>query len=335
MQRLDDQKYIRKFDKKNLTHEIIHMPQNILWGYEDCKIRYSDKFEINREYDRVLIIAEKDDQFAAEIVQEAFHRSINLEICYPDNPHYFSENDLIVFMDYAGVDPFMDELFYDVSDNMNDLAIISNQFHELDSKANMLQVDLKERDSELTLPYKFTALLKTLEIYKVIPSQAGVIKEVIASLISRAGALAAHVNSSGNFGKISAAHLSGKLPFFIAENRNLEKLANSWQNLMIKRAQVTAFSGTSSELIKDGKLNIAIKDFDNIIPIFIKRFGEQKHYQKYSIALCETLSNQQKNFLEFYAEGNSLISEYFSLIYLGEMISCYLAILNEQDPADK
>jgi glucose/mannose-6-phosphate isomerase len=331
MKRLDNAEIIKKYDKKNYCHNIIHMPQNIFWGYDKCKINLTDTFEA-KKYERVVIFSSANDLISAKLIKEAFHKIAKISVFTIDTKVFYDRNDLVILLDYNLSDDNSLKIYNSFAKIECDFAIISTE--KLELTKNSMQVVLNKMEKELALPYTFTALIKVLESYKIIPSQADEIKSVIASLITRAGALAEHVDTNYNFGKLSAEKLENKIPFFVAENRDLENLALIWQKLFSKRVKTITFYGVNKDILRDKTFPLMLDKFDNLLPVIIKRFNEKSKNRKYTDELLQLVSTSGKNFLEFFVEGNSIITEYFSLIYLAEITSSYVAILNEKDPSN-
>ena len=77
-----------------------------------------------------------------------------------------------------------------------------------------------------------------------------------------------------------------------------------------------------------------VKGFENFfIPIILKKLNDEKKFQKRINAFKKILKKNNTEYLEFFVEGENLIEEIFSLIYLGDMISYYLAILQKVNPS--
>jgi glucose/mannose-6-phosphate isomerase len=70
------------------------------------------------------------------------------------------------------------------------------------------------------------------------------------------------------------------------------------------------------------------------IPIFLSNLEESSDYSKRVRFFKELLMEEGVDYLDFYSEGESYIEKAFSLIYLGDMISYYLALLQEVDPTE-
>jgi hypothetical protein len=88
MKRLDNAEIIKKYDKKNYCHNIIHMPQNIFWGYDKCKINLTDTFEA-KKYERVVIFSSANDLISAKLIKEAFHKIAKISVFTIDTKVFY------------------------------------------------------------------------------------------------------------------------------------------------------------------------------------------------------------------------------------------------------
>ncbi|HOD54447.1 MAG TPA: SIS domain-containing protein, partial [Candidatus Cloacimonadota bacterium] len=64
----------------------------------------------------------------------------------------------------------------------------------------------------------------------------------------------------------------------------------------------------------------------------LRFFNEENNYEKRIRVFKKLLNEQNIDYLEFFADGDIPLTKVFSLIYLGDMISFYLAILNQTNP---
>ena len=335
MKILDKPAEIAKIDSSNLCHKIIHMPQEILWGYEKSEVESSVDFSPETaHYQQVIIVATSADFFAAEIIWAQYQSELALQICLPEDLPPWNEENLYIFLDYLGENSKLKQLLQTALTRNCAVASIGTQANLFAASTAMLSLKLPSgKLPRLALPYTFTALIRILEEYQLIPSQKKIIKQVVASLICRAGALASHVDSEVNFGKNSAAKLYKKLPLIISDDYRFRFLAKHWQQQFHLNSKVPAFYGSIEQFSQDRQHELLLKNFDNIRPIFLKRFCNLASDKQPLAEFAAYLGSRNIEYLEFYTEGESLISEYFSLIYLGDMISCYLAILYQRDPA--
>jgi len=333
---LDKASEIARLDSSGMSHNIIHMPQDILWGYEKSTVEFSADFARDLgSKKRVIIVAARQDIFAAEIIYAQYSASLKLDLSLPEDLKAIDENALYIFLDYAGQNEKLAKLLEQVVEKNCPIGLVGSAAVLPSGCHNSLCVKLAQgKLSRMALPYTFTALIRIMEEFQIVPSQAKLINQIVASLITRAGALAAHVKSDLNFGKISAQKIAGKIPLIISDDHQLRFLAKYWKQQFNLNSKIPAFYGDILPFSQDQQHRLLIKNFDNIIPIFIKRFANISANNQHLEDFIQYLSLQKKEYLEFYTEGKNMVSEYFSLIYLGAMISCYLAFLQQKDPAE-
>ena len=181
--------------------------------------------------------------------------------------------------------------------------------------------------------FLFFSIVKILEEYNIIPNQKETVDRLVAQLVQKAGAISYNKEFKENLAKISAEKMNNKIPIFYAEQPELFPLAYRWKCQVNENAKYPAFCNNFPELshneIEGWESSISQSNF---IPVFLQRLSTQKEYAKHINAFKELMANNGVDYLEFFVEGETVIEEIFSLIYLGDMISFYLAILQNTDP---
>jgi len=176
-------------------------------------------------------------------------------------------------------------------------------------------------------------LVRILEAFNIIPKAEEQVKRIIGNLVQKAGAIADSVEQDKNFAKLSAENIYGKIPIIYSTNPTLNPIAYRWKCQINENAKQPAFFNTFSEMNHN---EIEGWEADNhnykFIPIFINKFKDDSYYQKRVLAVKKLLDQKQVKYLDFFVEGETIIEECFSLIYLGDMISFYLAILYQTNP---
>ncbi|MFN7171033.1 MAG: SIS domain-containing protein, partial [Candidatus Omnitrophota bacterium] len=74
------------------------------------------------------------------------------------------------------------------------------------------------------------------------------------------------------------------------------------------------------------------KTLKRFIILLLRDNQEQERIRRRIEITKEIFCRNGFKFKEIYAEGNSLLTRIFSLIYLGDYVSYYLALLNRVDP---
>ncbi|HPR18029.1 MAG TPA: SIS domain-containing protein, partial [Candidatus Cloacimonadota bacterium] len=147
--------------------------------------------------------------------------------------------------------------------------------------------------------------------------------------------IAESVPAEMNLAKDTALHLNGKIPVIYSSFPELYPLAYRWKCQINENAKYPAFCHTFSELNHNEIEGWEVQGLeDKFLPIILGLMQEKPQIQKRKNIMKELFQKRNIEFLEFFAEGESLIEQIFSLIYLGDMVSYYLAILREVDPTE-
>ena len=191
----------------------------------------------------------------------------------------------------------------------------------------------KDYPPRSAIGYLFFSLMKILEIFEIIPDHTKAVRAVVANLVKKAGAICNDNPLEKNIAKNSAQQIQGKIPMIYSSNPQLAPLAYRWKCQFNENAKYPAFQHTFPEMnhneIEGWE---AVKYKDIFIPIILTKFNEEPQYKNRIKAFKRILKNSNIKYLEFFAEGDRFIEEIFSLIYLGDMISYYLAVLENVDP---
>jgi len=179
----------------------------------------------------------------------------------------------------------------------------------------------------------FFSLLKILEQFQIIPSQAVEVEKTIGIMMLKAAALAARNPFQSNLAKSSASTISGKIPLIYSAIPEFASVAYRWKCQINENAKYPAFYHTFPEMNHNEIEGWEIAGmYDTFIPIFLAPMTLTDRYAKRIEVFKSLLSERKQPWLEFYAEGDNFIVQAFSLIYLGDMISYYLGILQEVNP---
>jgi len=205
--------------------------------------------------------------------------------------------------------------------------------------------------------YLFFSLLKALEILGIVKNHHDQVEVVVASLMQKAGSLCLKSGVEKNLAKSTAETIFGKIPIIYSSSPLLYPVAYRWKCQINENAKLPAFchslpemlhneiegweSNNSSPLYEGGLGGIS----QQFIPIFLRLFDDEQVYSDRVNKFQGLLSKQGIEFLEFYGDPSvspvptesvdgGLLCSIFTLIYLGDMISFCMGILNEIDPTE-
>jgi len=333
---LNDLDRIKELDKKDMYHNIIHMPEMVLMAYE-LKISNEQKIgEIEADsLNRVVVLGSGTASLCGEIVKSAFTKSVIIEVVEGFELPYLDKRTLVILLDYYGIDAKTIATLEKLHDSPAQVAVITSRA-ELMQSANLDYSNLiipDDLSSRSAIAYNVFSIVKFLEAYKLIPNQAGVVVKTIANLINKAGAIAKVVPDSKNFAKSAAMRLQGKIPVIYACSPQLKPLAKRWKQQFNSNSKIPAYWNGIPDIINNEVEGWQSCDLiQNFIPIILNDFTMDEKYRSAVSDFKVYLNKLNVEYLDFFVEGESTIEKIFSLIYLGDMLTFYLGILTEKNP---
>ncbi|MFQ5709095.1 MAG: bifunctional phosphoglucose/phosphomannose isomerase [bacterium] len=143
-----------------------------------------------------------------------------------------------------------------------------------------------------------------------------------------------HPAIANNKAKAISLKLQGRIPLIYASVAGFEAVALRWKAQLDENSKVMAFCNVFPELNHNeimgyGPLQEISQQFQ---VISLKDRNDHPQVQKRMAITREIIEKGSNPVIEVESEGNSLLARMFSLIYLGDMVSFYLAILNQVNP---
>ena len=335
---LDDIKKMKQLDPDDMYNKIIHLPEQILKSYFESQIHSPLNFSKLKlkNIDKVIICGMGGSAISGDIAKAAFGNKLPFEVVKDYKIPFLNKNTLVIILSYSGnTEETVSCLKQAISETKFIGAITSEgKVKEIvDENYCWLEL-LPGLPPRSAIGYLFFSLMKLLEIFEIIPNHSKRVKSVVTNLMKKAGAIAYDVPIEKNLAKSSAEKIKGKIPIIYSSNPQFTPLAYRWKCQINENAKYPAFHHTFPEMNHNEVEGWEVEGFESyFIPIILKRFKEEPQYQKRIDAFKKLLRNRNVEYLEFFVEGDFLVEEIFSLIYLGDMISVYLAILQRVDPS--
>ena len=149
----------------------------------------------------------------------------------------------------------------------------------------------------------------------------------------KAGAISRGVKTEFNLAKQAALVMNEKVPLIYSSNPAYAPIAYRWKCQINENAKYPAFHHTFPEMNHNEIEAWENKKFNKLfIPLFIANLDDEENYAKRNAFFKKLMTAEGVEYLEFYAEGSSFFEKAFTLIYLGDIISYYLAILQQVNP---
>ncbi|MFQ5675425.1 MAG: bifunctional phosphoglucose/phosphomannose isomerase [bacterium] len=143
-----------------------------------------------------------------------------------------------------------------------------------------------------------------------------------------------HPDVENNFAKRIARRLKDKVPLIYGAVAGFEPVAMRWKGQLCENSKVLAFCNVFPELNHNevmgwGPLEEINQRFQ---VVFLHDRDDHDQVKKRMQITKEIIEKYSEEIIEVESRGESLLARIFSLVYLGDMVSLYLAIVNQVDP---
>lgn len=185
------------------------------------------------------------------------------------------------------------------------------------------------------LGYGFFTLLSALSKIGVIGDKSKDVREAIRGLERlRDTSLALTVRGRKNIAKDIARKIYMKMPVIYSEAGHLDAVGTRWRGQLAENAKTIASSNlfpemTHNEIVGWEHPEKALK---NLAVIMLRDRGDDPRTAKRMDIVMKVMASLGVKVIEVNSRGKGLLSRVFSLIYIGDYVSLYLAILNKCDP---
>lgn len=336
---LNNNKFISEIDTKDMYHKIIHMPEHVFMAYNETEPIIPETFdkETLSSIKNVVICGMGGSAVSGDIAEVAYGKNIPIKVVKNYNIPFLDENTLVIIMSYSGNTAETVSCLKQATSITKHIAAVTagGQVKEIVQGTYPFFNLPAGNPPRSAIAWLFTGLVKILELFDIITDQQQSMKKIIANLVKKAGALCIDCPSEQNIAKRAATTLVDKIPIIYTSEPQLFPLAYRWKCQFNENSKHPAFANTFPEMNHNEIVGWENQKMNsNFIPIILTRFNEKPEYSKRIIAFKGLMTKSKVEYLEFYLEGDSVIEEIFSLIYLGDMISYYLAILKSVNPTD-
>jgi glucose/mannose-6-phosphate isomerase len=183
------------------------------------------------------------------------------------------------------------------------------------------------------LAYSFFPMLIALSKQGLIKSQKKALKETV-SLLHEKSLLYNDPENSVNTAVTVARALQGKLPVVYSSADRFDTVNLRWRGQISENAKTLAYGHVFPELNHNEIVGWeCLKDITGRIHILLLRDRDDHPRVQQRMQITKgIIGHIPDGVTEVYSEGITLLARLFSLVYLGDWTSYYLAMLNGVDP---
>ncbi len=252
-------------------------------------------------------------------------------------PEYVGKNSLVIISSYSGNTEETTSAYKDAIKRKAKIFCIT-------SGGEVERIAKKYKHPYIKIPgglppraalgYSFFPTLIALSKLGFIKNQKKEIKETLALLNTLSTRYSNH-GAADNLALNLASTLHGKLPLIYSGADKFDTVNVRWRGQIAENAKTLAFGHVFPELNHNEIVGWEmLKDIMKKIHVIILR--DKEDYKRIQLRMDiskEIIGGQADGITEVYSEGKSLLARTFSLLYLADWLSFYLAMLNGVDPS--
>ena len=336
---LDDAKKIKALDKSNMLDLLLDL---------DNQLREAKKIGENFEPKNLSIDGVNNIVFTglggsaigADLIRSYTADEIKVPIIVNRNytlPKFIDERTLLFVSSYSGnTEETLSAYEIGKSKKARILTISSNG--QLEGLARKDGIDFVKIPTgfppRCALGYSFVPPLMVLCKLGFIGNKSNEIDEMADILSRLKNELGVDTLSDSNIAKKIALTLHRKFPVIYGSNDHVDVAVTRWRGEFAENSKHLASSHFFPEMNHN---EIVGWDFpsellNQFVVIFLRDTGDHKRVAKRMDITKEILDKKGIKTLEVISQGRGLLSRIISLIYIGDMVSFYLAVLNGIDP---
>jgi glucose/mannose-6-phosphate isomerase len=335
---------IEQYDPSNMRKLIADFPQQVK---EAVAIGKKFSCSLNGSSVRNIVVSGLGGSAIGGDILRAYSSGV-LRVPFFVNRHYYlpgfvDSHSLVVTASYSGNTEETLAVHRDAMKKKATIVCISSN-GEISARARKFKQPLITIPGGLppraALGYSFFPVLLLMHKLKFIPSPENDITETI-SLLEKKSKLFNNPSGKNNPALDLARKLHGKLPIIYSAADKFDVVNLRWRGQMSENAKVLAYGNVypemnHNELVGWSKSfhagNTATPHMDEMAVVYLR---DKQDYQRVRMRMDITKKIIEKcayEAIDVHSEGTSLLARMFSLIYLGDWVSYYLAILNHVDP---
>ncbi|MCK4649409.1 bifunctional phosphoglucose/phosphomannose isomerase [bacterium] len=333
---LDNLRDIRRYDRKDMACLLANFPDQC---FRAIKIALSSPLPSYKKIDGILVCGMGGSGIGGEILKSVVERELKIPLVVNKDyhiPEFVGPKTLVFSVSYSGNTEETLSAYREIAKKKAKMVAITTggRLARLAKRNKVPIISIPPGlPPRVSLGYLFFSLLITLERLGLVKSKKRECQETLRLLKDLKKKLSLSSRVSSNQAKRIALRLHQNLPL-IYTSPILSPVGLRWKGQLSENSKVLAFSNTFPEL--NHNEIVGWKCLPGVLKrcyLIILRDREDSSRIRRRIEITSKIIRREAKGLDFlYSKGSSLLVRLFSLIYLGDWVSYYLAILNRVDP---
>ncbi len=340
MHLLDDREKIKRIDRGGMYDRIYKFPSQFEDALKLTKQTPLPQWGKN-QIKTIVVAGLGGSAIGGDLVRSYLAERLDIPFLICRNytlPNFVDSSSLVFVSSYSGNTEETISAFEDASKHKAKIICISTngQVESISSEHKIPCVRLpKGFQPRAALGYCFVPILTMLEKLGLVRGEEEHIREAKDLLEENRNKYPIEVDAGKNEAKKLAIKLHGRLPIIYASNDHFDAVSYRWKGQFCENAKMLAFSNVFPEFNHNELVGWKVlSDYRDYLIVIILRDREDHPRIGRRMEIVKHIIEKQKvEVIEIGSRGESLLSRMFSLIQLGDFVSFYLAILNQEDPS--
>ncbi len=329
---------INQFDSKGMRNLILNFPKQV---EEAIGIGMASKVKLNtKKIEHIVVSGLGGSAIGGDLLRAYCADKCDVPVIV--NRHYYfpefvGKNTLVIISSYSGNTEETTASYKNAIKRKAKIFCITSggEVEKLAIKHNHPYIKIPGGfPPRAALGYSFFPTLIALSKLGFIKDQKKEIKETLALLNTLSARYSNH-DAADNLALNLASKLNGKLPLIYSAADKFDTVNTRWRGQITENAKTLAFGHVFPELNHNEIVGWEVlKDIMKNIHVVILR--DKDDYKRIQLRMDVTkgiINDLADGVTEIYSGGKSLLARMFSLLYLADWLSFYLAMLNGVDPS--
>jgi len=328
---------IRRIDAANMRELIVRLPEQIL---DALRIVRSTEITVQtRRIRNIVVTGLGGSAIGGDLLRSYSAGEIRVPMVINRNytlPRFVNEHTLVIVSSYSGNTEETIAAHREAARRKAQVVAITSN-GETARIATRLRHPLisipKGLPPRAALAYSFFPPLALFTRWGFLRSKTREISETIDLLKTKAAEYAV-LDPDLNPALRLAERLKGTLPIVYAASDHFDAVALRWRGQLEENAKVLAYGNVFPELTHNEIVGWRMLPslLENTTVIFLRDLHDHTRVKLRMDITKSIINKYTSRVIEVQSEGTSLLARIFSLLYLGDWVSFYLAILTGVDP---
>jgi len=347
LSKLDNKELLSSLDTSDMYGHIYAMPDHLEKSYFTPEVHRPSDFTppFRSDIGQVVICGMGGSAISGDIACSLYQCMIPITVVKDFTLPYIDEHTLLIVISYSGnTAETLHCLNTAISKTRHIMAITSGgTLKDIVNHKNLWIEIPPGIPPRAAIAHLFASLLVLLELCSIIPSQADEIRFIIEMLTDYRFMFGTMLPREINQAKVRAEVIYGKFPIIYSTAPTFSAVAYRWKCQINENAKYPAFCHTLPETLHN-EIEAWESPFTrkHFFPIFIGKVDEALLHIKSYWAFKDLIGVpypfvDQKNpvgYLQLPPDGRTPLGDIWDLIFQGDILSYYLAIINNVDPTE-